>query len=157
MMLKSPSNLLLATCTILVFLAQIAHAVTASSCRFPISLFNQTLEHDISNHSPESPYAPQSPYLRVRSQSSPLGNGTFPQQYQLNTTYFRPGGPILFLQSGENPLTCVDHTVLQDWSKELGAIAASVEHRYFGLSVPARFNATTATPSQYAHLTMNNT
>jgi hypothetical protein len=39
----------------------------------------------------------------------------------------------------------------------MGAMVASLEHRYFGLSVPAGFNASTATPSQYAYLIMNNT
>lgn len=114
----------------------------AFSCPlFPTFFFNQTLDHNLSSPSPSA------------------GNGTFQQQYELNTTYFRSGGPILFLQEGEGALnsTCVETTVFWDWAEEMGAIVASLEHRYFGLSVPDGFNASTATPSQYAYLTMNNT
>ncbi|KAE8448817.1 hypothetical protein EG329_008819 [Mollisiaceae sp. DMI_Dod_QoI] len=44
-----------------------------------------------------------------------------------------------------------------DWVKDMGPILASLEHRYFGLSTPPGFNATTATPDEWSPLTMNNT
>jgi hypothetical protein len=105
------------------------------------------------------------PYIFLYSNAWPrsqrpipsAGNGTFQQQYQLKTTYFRRGGPILFFQSVEIPLECSEGTILWDWAHEMGTIVAALEHRYFGLGLPFGFNASTATPSEYVYLTMNNT
>jgi hypothetical protein len=113
--------------------------IVTASCVLSTFFFNQTLDHDLNSTYPSA------------------GDGTFQQQYQLNTTYFRPDGPILFVQSGEGPIACAESTIFWDWAKEMGAIVASIEHRYFGLSLPDGFNSSTASPSQYAYLTMNNT
>lgn len=122
-------------------LALYALPTVASLC--PIiqtAFFNQTLNYDLS------------------SPSSSAGNGTFQQQYQLNTTFFRPGGPILFYQGAEvGTIGCMENYAFWDWVDEMGAIAAGLEHRFFGLSFPAGFNTSTATPSDWAPLTINNT
>lgn len=107
---------------------------------FSTSFFNQTLNHDLS------------------SLDASAGTGSFKQQYQLNTTYFRPGGPIFFYQGAEGAqIACVENYVLHDWAEETGAILAGLEHRFFGLSLPAGFNGTTAMAADYAPLTINNT
>jgi Serine carboxypeptidase S28 len=135
--LRGRGTLLVVACAALVFNVK---PTAGGSCPiFPTFFFSQTLDHDLSSPSPSA------------------GNGTFQQQYELNTTYFRPGGPILFIQSAESTILCVETTVFWDWAQEMGAMVASLEHCYFRLSVPAGFNASTATPSQYAYLTMNNT
>ena len=124
-----------------VMLAFYARITTAGLC--PViasSFFNQTLNQDVSNPSPSA------------------RNGTFQQQYQLNASYFRPGGPILLYQGAESPqISCVENIVIWDWAKEMGAIVAGLEYRYFGLSVLTGFNASKASPSKWDPLTMNNT
>ncbi|KAH8883404.1 hypothetical protein GQ53DRAFT_771862 [Thozetella sp. PMI_491] len=84
-------------------------------------------------------------------------NVTFQQQYQLNTTHFRPGGPILFHQSEELPVVPVELHVFADYAEELGAIITTLEHRYFGKSFPdgmdVKSNITKAT---FAPLTLDN-
>lgn len=105
----------------------------------PTSFFNQTFDHDSTSSSPSA------------------GNGTFLQQYQLNTTFFRRGGPILFYQGAESvSITCVEDVTIWDWAENLGAIVAGLEHRSFGESLPSEFNYTTATPSDWLPLTLNN-
>ncbi|KEF51735.1 uncharacterized protein A1O9_12072 [Exophiala aquamarina CBS 119918] len=52
--------------------------------------------------------------------------GTFQQQVQVVTDFYKPGGPILLFQGEESiAMICV-----------LGGIAAAIEHRYFGNSTP---------------------
>lgn len=115
-------------------------AVDSPCSLFPTSFLTQTLNHD------------------QNSTDAAAGTGTFTQQYQLNTTYFKPGGPILFFQNSEGAaIRCVEESVLHDWAQQTGAIIAGLEHRFFGLSKPSGFNDTTATPAEYAPLTINNT
>lgn len=56
-------------------------------------------------------------------------NGTFSQVYQLDTTYFEDGGPILFYQGAEEPLTPLNFTVFADYAAKLGAMVVTLEHR----------------------------
>ena len=116
-------------------------ATAESPCPlFPTSFFNQPLNHNLN------------------SPDASAGTGTFKQQYQLNTTYFKHGGPILFYQGAEGAeMACVENFVLHDWAEKTGAILAGLEHRFFGLSQPPGFNETTATAADYAPLTINNT
>ncbi|RDX46464.1 peptidase S28 [Lentinus brumalis] len=75
---------------------------------------------------------------------------TFKQQYRLNTTTFKEGGPILFYQSPETVnLSCADKTVLADWAQELGGMVVTLEHRYFGLSLPFGNESYTTENLQY--------
>ncbi|TVY92709.1 Lysosomal Pro-X carboxypeptidase [Lachnellula willkommii] len=78
---------------------------------------------------------------------------TFNQRYQLVTDYFKPGGPILFVQGPETSLVPIENHDFIDWMEELGAIVAVLEHRFFGTSTPAEFDGTTAS---YAPLTLDN-
>ena len=71
-------------------------------------------------------------------------NATFLQQYQLDTSSYRSGGPILFYQGNEGvSITCIKYLVLPEWAKELGAAVATLEHRFFGDSLVS--NATDPT------------
>jgi hypothetical protein len=84
-------------------------------------------------------------------------NATFQQRYQLDTSHFRPGGPILFLQGAENvpgiEATPLDHFDFYDHAVELGGIAVAIEHRFFGTSFPPDFDGSAAS---YALLTLEN-
>ena len=84
---------------------------------------------------------------------------TFQQRYQLDTSHFKPGGPILFHQSEELPLssTPISHHVFSDYASKLGGIAVALEHRYFGTSYPSGLSVTSnITAAQYAPLTLDN-
>ena len=87
------------------------------------------------------------------------GSATFLQQYSINDTFYKPGGPILFFQNAEAPMTCVEATALAEWAPELGALMVIAEHRYFGLSCPYGLNYTEASdwnPKLLKDLTLDN-
>ncbi|KAI1088007.1 peptidase S28 [Rostrohypoxylon terebratum] len=85
-------------------------------------------------------YFPQKIYHNTNSSASAAshqGNNTFLQQYQIVTDFYRPGGPILFVQGAETAeFECLERLSLYDHAKELGALAVTLEHRYFGHSIP---------------------
>ncbi|EJF58988.1 hypothetical protein DICSQDRAFT_128566 [Dichomitus squalens LYAD-421 SS1] len=69
---------------------------------------------------------------------------TFKQRYQIDTSNFKEGGPILFYQSPEaTDIACISELLFMDWAKELGGIVATLEHRYFGQSLPFGNNSYT--------------
>ena len=64
-------------------------------------------------------------------------NLTFLQQFEVNDTYYKPGGPIIFMQGVESAsLNCVDFSISVEWAKELNGLMVAIEHRYFGISIP---------------------
>jgi hypothetical protein len=83
-------------------------------------------------------------------------NSTFQQRYQIETTNFKPGGPILLLQGAETSLAADSLQLLDaiDRAQELGGITLANEHRYFGTSFPSGFNA--SDKASYASLTLEN-
>ncbi len=100
-------------------------------------------------------------------------NGTFQQKYNLVTDLFKPGEPILFFQGEESTtLDCVvsssspsfgvlkadcagkDTTIYYSWAQELGGIAVSLEHRYFGAPFGAKDPPTQ--PEEFKYLTLDN-
>jgi dipeptidyl-peptidase-2 len=71
------------------------------------------------------------------------GNATFHQQFQVFDSYFKPGGPIIFIQGTENAnWNCLEVLSGPASAKELGALLVGLEHRYFGISVPNGLNYT---------------
>ncbi|KAJ4481926.1 serine carboxypeptidase S28-domain-containing protein [Lentinula aciculospora] len=79
----------------------------------------------------------------------------FQQQYQLDTTFFEPGGPILFFLGEEaTEMIRIETTILYSWAQELGDIATAIEHRYFGKSLPFGNDSWTRDNIQY--LTLDN-
>ena len=71
----------------------------------------------------------------------------FLDQYIINDTWYKPGGPILFYQGAEAPVfLCPEYlTPLVDMAEEMGALLVSLEHRYYGISYPYGINATEVT------------
>lgn len=84
-------------------------------------------------------------------------SATFQQQFQLDVSNFKPGGPILFLQGAESatPMTnsTVYSNVISEYAVELQAIVVAIEHRYFGYSFPPDFDGST---KSYSALTLDN-
>ncbi len=84
-------------------------------------------------------------------------SATFQQRYQLMTQWYRPGGPILFVQGAESPdLAPIEAFYFTDYAQELGAAVATLEHRYFGTSFPEDFDAAHPNSSFAKGLTIEN-
>lgn len=115
-------------------LFKIVLATTEKCLLYPVFAFDQKVDHASNSSS------------------------TFKQNYQLNTTHFRPGGPILFTQGAESSsLVCMEYNLFDDLASELRAATATLEHRFFGDSFPNGLNVTTATTADdFQTLTMDN-
>lgn len=88
---------------------------------------------------------------------SSLDSGTFQQQYQVVTDYFKPGGPFLFLHSPQsNSMAPVDSSVFFEYAPELGGLLVTLEHRYFGQSFPENFNFSNSSVVDLAPMTLEN-
>ncbi|KAI1090935.1 peptidase S28 [Rostrohypoxylon terebratum] len=82
-------------------------------------------------------------------------NGTFQQRYSIFDDFYKPGGPIMFFQGEESWfLDCANTTIMYEYARELGGIAVSLEHRYFGQSLP--FGQASHSPSSMKYLTLDN-
>ncbi|KAI1134031.1 peptidase S28 [Hypoxylon sp. FL0543] len=84
-----------------------------------------------------------------------LTNGTFQQRYSIFDNFYKPGGPIMFFQGEESwYLDCVNTTVMYEYAKQLNGLAVSLEHRYFGQSLP--FGQDSHSSSNMKFLTLDN-
>lgn len=76
----------------------------------------------------------------------PHSDGLFPLRYWLDTSNYRPGGPVIVLHSGEfdsvGRLDYLDHGIVPILTKATGGIGIVMEHRYYGTSWPVA-NAST--------------
>jgi hypothetical protein len=84
---------------------------------------------------------------------------TFNQAYQVDTTWFRPGGAILFQQGDEHVqsigVTNQIHALSAvEQAPILGAMIVQIEHRFFGTSFPEDFDEND--PASYEPLTLDN-
>ncbi|TVY56542.1 putative extracellular serine carboxypeptidase [Lachnellula suecica] len=70
----------------------------------------------------------------------PHSNGTFPLRYWFDATYYKAGGPVIVLQSGETDatarLTFLQKGLLHEMAVATSGIGVVLEHRYYGTSFP---------------------
>jgi len=70
----------------------------------------------------------------------PHTNGTFNLRYWFDTTYYKPGGPVIVLLSGETSgvgrLPFLQKGIVKQLSEATGGIGVIMEHRYYGTSFP---------------------
>lgn len=70
----------------------------------------------------------------------PHSDGQFPLRYWFDSQYYREGGPVIILASGEadgeGRLTYLDHGIVAKLAEATGGIAVVLEHRYYGQSYP---------------------
>jgi len=70
----------------------------------------------------------------------PHSNGTFPLRYWFDATYYKPGGPVIVLQSGETDgtgrLVYLQKGLLHKLAVDTNGIGVVLEHRYYGTSNP---------------------
>ncbi|KAI1453136.1 peptidase S28 [Annulohypoxylon moriforme] len=82
-------------------------------------------------------------------------NGTFQQRYSIFDEFYKPGGPIMFFQGEESWfLDCANTTIMYEYARQLEGIAVSLEHRYFGQSLP--FGQASHSPTNLKYLTLDN-
>ncbi|KAJ7924724.1 serine carboxypeptidase S28-domain-containing protein, partial [Mycena leptocephala] len=87
--------------------------------------------------------------------SATSDKSTFPQRVQVNTTFYKPGGPLFILQGDESSdMSCAEDFEFTRWAPELGAALMVIEHRYFGKSQP--FGNDSYTNENMRFLTLDN-
>ncbi|KAI0377969.1 hypothetical protein F5Y04DRAFT_291558 [Hypomontagnella monticulosa] len=110
-------------------------------------------------HSNSSGIATQN-FIQKVNHTADGGSATFKQRYQLNTRFFEPGGPILFLQSAEAGMPSINSSDLMDYAPKLKALVAILEHRYFGDfhggSYPAKYDPMNISSGVFNSLTLDN-
>lgn len=91
---------------------------------------------------------------KVWHESTYHDDSTFEQQFEAISDYYKQGGPILFYQGAESgEFSCIEAFVMTDWAKELGAYLLSIEHRFFGKSIPSNDSNVI---EKYKSLTLDN-
>ena len=70
----------------------------------------------------------------------PHSDGTFSLRYWFDATYYKPGGPVIVLQSGETSgtdrLPYLQKGILHELAVATNGIGVVLEHRYYGTSIP---------------------
>ncbi|KAK2593439.1 hypothetical protein QQS21_008856 [Conoideocrella luteorostrata] len=83
----------------------------------------------------------------------PHSGGFYNLRYWLDTSYYKEGGPVIILHSGEfdsdGRLPYLEHGIVPVLTKATGGVGIVLEHRYYGTSWPT--NETT--PASYRFLT----
>lgn len=71
---------------------------------------------------------------------APHSHDTYPLRYWLDTSNYRPGGPVIVLHSGEfdsvGRLPYLDHGIVPLLTAATGGVGLVMEHRYYGTSWP---------------------
>jgi len=79
-------------------------------------------------------------HFHNESRYEPHTNGTFDMRFWFDATYYKPGGPVIVLQSGETDaagrLPYLQKGILNQLSKATHGIGVVLEHRYYGESFP---------------------
>ncbi|KAJ2902903.1 hypothetical protein GGI21_004497, partial [Coemansia aciculifera] len=67
-----------------------------------------------------------------------LNRGTWNQQYIVNVTFHKPGGPIYMVIPGESPVSTyyTDNTHFIELAQKTSGLVVAVEHRFYGKSNP---------------------
>ncbi|KAJ2743688.1 hypothetical protein GGI20_003546 [Coemansia sp. BCRC 34301] len=67
-----------------------------------------------------------------------VNRGTWNQQYLVNATFYKPGGPIYMVTPGETPLNTyyTDRTHFTELAQKTNGLLVAVEHRFYGKSNP---------------------
>ncbi|KAK3670554.1 hypothetical protein LTR78_009522 [Recurvomyces mirabilis] len=79
-------------------------------------------------------------HFQNETKYEPHGNGSFPLRYWFDATYYKPGGPVIILQSGETDastrLPFLQKGLLHELAVATNGIGVVLEHRYYGTSFP---------------------
>ena len=79
-------------------------------------------------------------HFHNESMYEPHSSGTFNLRYFFDATYYKPGGPVIVLESGETSATdrlpFLQKGIVHQLAEATGGIAVVLEHRYYGTSFP---------------------
>lgn len=79
-------------------------------------------------------------HFHNETQYEPHDDGTFPLRYWFDAQYYKPGGPVIVLQSGETGadarLVYLQKGILHELAQATNGIGVVLEHRYYGTSFP---------------------
>lgn len=85
-------------------------------------------------------------HFHNESKYEPHSNDEYPLRYWLDTSNYKPGGPVIVLHSGEfdstGRLLYLDHGIVPLLTKATGGIGLVMEHRYYGTSWPTNDTST---------------
>lgn len=74
------------------------------------------------------------------SRYEPHSDAMFNLRYYVDTTHYKPGGPVIVLASGEtsatNRIPYLDHGIAAILAKATNGVGIVLEHRYYGTSWP---------------------
>lgn len=79
-------------------------------------------------------------HFHNESKYEPHSDDTYPLRYWLDTSNYRPGGPVIVLHSGEfdstGRLDYLNNGIVPILTKATGGVGLVMEHRYYGTSWP---------------------
>ncbi|KAI5865307.1 peptidase S28 [Durotheca rogersii] len=79
-------------------------------------------------------------HFHNESKYEPHSNGTFDQRYWFDAQFYKPGGPVIVLASGETSgvgrLPFLQKGIVYQLAKATGGLGVILEHRYYGTSIP---------------------
>ncbi len=79
-------------------------------------------------------------HFHNESMYEPHSSGTFNLRYFFDATFYKPGGPVIVLESGEDDATdrlpFLQKGIVHQLAEATGGIAVVLEHRYYGTSFP---------------------
>ena len=79
-------------------------------------------------------------HFHNESMYEPHSSGTFNLRYFFDATYYKPGGPVIVLESGETSVTdrlpFLQKGIVHQLAEATGGVAVVLEHRYYGTSFP---------------------
>ncbi|KAI1635695.1 peptidase S28 [Biscogniauxia mediterranea] len=125
-------------------LTSVAHALKRSS--LPISELEKQIQAKnalISRQAATYPeYNLTTPIDHFHNDSlyEPHSNGTFDLRYWFDAQFYKPGGPVIVLASGETSgldrLPFLEKGIVYQLAKATGGLGVILEHRYYGSSIP---------------------
>lgn len=81
-------------------------------------------------------------HFHNESKYEPHTNDTFELRYWFDSTYYKPGGPVIVLQSGETSgvgrLKFLQKGIVYQLIKATGGLGVILEHRFYGKSMPMK-------------------
>ncbi|KAL8841996.1 MAG: hypothetical protein Q9176_002934 [Flavoplaca citrina] len=117
-----------------------AQKVDHSGQGSPDSQYLQKREVDLASLYPEHNISVPIDHFHNDTSYEPHSSGTFDLRYWFDASYYKDGGPVIVLQSGETDgtgrLPFLQKGLLHQLAQATNGIGVVLEHRYYGTSFP---------------------
>ncbi|KAJ7693146.1 serine carboxypeptidase S28-domain-containing protein [Mycena rosella] len=100
-------------------------------------------------------FPPEQWFDQLINHSAASDHSNFAQRVQVNNTFYKPGGPLFMFQGDDSSISCQELFEFGRRAPEFGAALMTIEHRYFGKSLPYG-NSTYNTTENMRFLTLDN-